>query len=121
MSRIESLNRILRNLQAVSPDIEASALVSDDGLMIASALPQHLDEFRISAMTATLSTLGMRASIELERGDVEEVIVRGKLGYIIFVTASDGTLLLVVTGKLAKLGLVLLDMRRAVEEIRKTL
>lgn len=121
MSRVETLNRLLRGLQSTSPDVEASALISEDGLMIASALPQNVDESRVSGMTATLSSLGSRAAMELERGDVEEVLVRGKHGYAVMMTASAGTLLLCLAGKQAKLGLVFLDMRRAVDDIRKTL
>jgi len=58
MSRVETINRILRNLQATSPSVEASALISEDGLMLASALPQHVDESRVAGVSATLSTLG---------------------------------------------------------------
>lgn len=87
--------------------------------MIASALPQHVDESRVAGMTATLSSLGGRASAELERGDVQEVLVRGSDGYAVMVAASSGTQLLCLTSKQAKLGLVLLDMRRAVDDLRK--
>lgn len=121
MSRSEQLNRILRNLQSASPDVEASALISEDGLMIASALPQHIDETRVAGMSATILSLGTRASMELERGDVEEVLVRGKEGYAVMIAAGAGTLLLVLASKAAKLGLIFLDMRRAAGDIRKIL
>ncbi len=121
MSRVDSINKVLRALQSSSPDVEASALISEDGLMIASALPQHIDESRVAGMTATLSSLGGRASSELERGDVQEVLVRGSDGYAVMVAASSGTQLLCLTSKAAKLGLVLLDMRRAVEQIKQIL
>lgn len=121
MSRVESINKILRSLQSGSPDVEASALISEDGLMIASALPQHIDETRVAGMTATLHSLGMRASTELERGGVEEVLVRGKDGYAVMVAAGQGTLLLVLASRAAKLGLIFLDMRNAVNDVRKVL
>jgi predicted regulator of Ras-like GTPase activity (Roadblock/LC7/MglB family) len=121
MSRVDTLNKILRGLQSSSPDVEASALISEDGLMIASALPQHIDETRVAGMSATLSSLGARAAVELERGDVEEVLVRGKNGYAVMLASGSGTLLLVLASKQAKLGLVFLDMRRAVDDIRKVL
>ena len=121
MSRSEQLNRILRTLQSASPDVEASALISEDGLMIASALPQHIDETRVAGMSATILSLGTRASVELERGDVEEVLVRGREGYAVMVAAGSGTLLLVLASKSAKLGLIFLDMRRAAADIRKIL
>ncbi len=121
MSRIEELNRILRALQTASADIEASALISEDGLMIASALPTNLDEGRISGMTATLSSLGARASAELQRGTVQEVVVRGDLGYVVMMSAAAGTLLLCVSNERAKLGLLFYDMRRTIDHISKVL
>ncbi len=121
MSRVDQLNRILRSLQSGSPDVEATALISEDGLMIASVLPQHLDETRIAGMTATLLSLGTRAAIELERGDVEDVLVRGKNGFAVMLSSTSGTLLLCLASKDAKLGLLFLDMRRAVADIKRIL
>lgn len=120
-NRIEQVNHILRSLLSASPDVEASALISDDGLIIASALPQHLEETRVAGISATLSSLGTRASHELERGDIQEVFVRGVNGYALMLTVGSGTLLLCLTNADAKLGLVFLDLRRAVEDVRKVL
>ncbi len=75
MSRLDNLNKILKNLQNESPGVEASALISEDGLMIASALPQDLDETRVAGMTATLLNLGTRATVELRRDDAGTVDV----------------------------------------------
>lgn len=121
MSRIDSVNRVLRNLQAGTPDVEACALVSEDGLMIASALPQHIDETRVAGMTATLASLGVRAAEELERGVVEQVFVKGKKGYAVMFQATDNTLLLVMASRTAKLGLIFLDTQRAAGQLSKVL
>lgn len=122
MSRVDNLNKLLRALQSGSPDVEASALISEDGLIIASALPQHLEETRVAGMSATLLSLGTRAATELERGDVEEVLVRGKEGYAVMMAAgSTGTLLLVLASRAAKLGLIFLDMRRAIDDLKRIL
>ena len=118
MSRVDNLNRILRGLQSASPDVEASALISEDGLMIASALPQHVDETRVAGMTATLSSLGTRAATELERGDVEEVLVKGHDGYAIMMAAGPDEILLCLAASASQLGLVLHDMRRALDAIK---
>ena len=119
MSRVDHLNKILRSLQSGSPDVEASALISEDGLMIASALPAHVEETRVAGMSATLLSLGTRAATELERGDVKEVLVRGDNGYAVMVNSGGGTLLLVMANASAKLGLIFLDMRRATEDLAK--
>ena len=120
-SRTETLNRILRNLQTESPDVEASALISEDGLMIASALPQHIEEMRVAGMSATLLSLGSRAARELELADLQQVLIKGSDGYAVMVHASEGTMLICLTTTSARLGLIFLDMSRAVEEIGKVL
>lgn len=121
MARVDDLNRILRTLQSGTPDIEASALITEDGLIIASALPQHIEEMRVAGMSSTLLNLGTRAATELGRGEVEQVMIRGATGYALMVTAAPGTLLLVLTTKGAKLGLIFLDVSRAVDSIKKIL
>jgi len=120
-SRSDELNRALRKLQSDSPGVEASALISEDGLMIASALSPDMEESRVAGMTATLLNLGSRAAIELTRGNVREVIVRGEHGYAILINAGRGALLLALTNETAKLGLVFFDMREAVRSLTKIL
>ena len=121
ISRGDALNRALRKLQNDSPGVVASALISEDGLMIASVLAPHMEETRVAGMTATLLNLGSRAAIELKRGGVHEVIVRGDQGYAVLINASSGTLLLALTDESAKLGLVFIDMRKAVQTVAKVL
>jgi predicted regulator of Ras-like GTPase activity (Roadblock/LC7/MglB family) len=121
MERTESLNKILKSLQSGSPDVEASALITEDGLMIASSLPQDLDEVTVGGMSATLLHLGTRAATALHRGEVREVIVRGEGGYGVMVSAGRGVLLLVVANENAKLGLIFFDMRAAINAIKQVL
>ena len=121
MSRVEDLNRVLRALLSGTPEIEAAAVISEDGLVISSALPQHIEELRIAGMSATLLSLGTRAATELGRGGLEQVLIRGAKGYVVMINAAPGTLLLVLTTAEAKLGLIFLDMRRAAAEVTKIL
>ena len=121
MSRVDELNKVVRSLQASNTEIEACALISEDSLMIASALPQHIEEARVSSITATLHNLGNQAGKELERGDIDQVLVHGEEGYAVMVSATDDTLLLVLASEGAKLGLVFLDMKKAVQLIKKVL
>ena len=121
MGRADDLNNTLRALQSGTPDIEACALISEDGLVIASALPQHVEETRVAGMSATLLNLGGRAANELGRGDLEQVLIRGREGYAVMVRAGSSTLLLCLTSREAKLGLIFLDMGRAATDIGKIL
>ena len=109
----------LRELQASSPDTEASAVVSVDGLSIASALPQGIEEDRVSAMSAAMLSLGERIANELGRGSLEQVYIKGEKGYVILMSVGKDAVLTALARDQAKLGLILLDMRRAAEDLLK--
>jgi len=109
----------LRELQASSPDIEASAVVSVDGLSIASALPQGVEEDRVSAMSAAMLSLGERIATELGRGSLEQVYIKGEKGYVVLMSVGQEAVLTALAREHAKLGLILLDMRRASEDLSK--
>jgi hypothetical protein len=109
----------LRDMQAASPDIEASAVVSVDGLIIASALPGDTEEDRVSAMSAAMLSLGERISGELGRGNLEQVYIRGGEGYVILTAVGEEAVLTALARQEAKLGLVFLEMRRAAEDLER--
>ncbi len=116
-SRTEQMEARLRALQVSTPDIEASVVVSVDGLIIASALPRDVEEDRVSAMSAAMLSLGERIASELGRGALEQVYVRGAEGYVIVSAVGEEAVLTVLARKDAKLGLVFLDMRRAAQDL----
>ncbi len=118
-SRTQQMVDRLRELQASSPDIEASAVVSVDGLSIASALPQGVEEDRVSAMSAAMLSLGERIATELGRGSLEQVYVKGVKGYVVLMSVGEEAVLTALAREQAKLGLILLDMRRAAEDLSK--
>lgn len=116
-SRTDQLNERLRDLQISSPDVEAAAIVSVDGLTMASSLPADIEEDRVSAMSAAMLSLGERIASELGRGDLAQVYVRGERGYVLLSAIGDEAVLTVLARKQAKLGLIFLDMSRAVKEL----
>jgi predicted regulator of Ras-like GTPase activity (Roadblock/LC7/MglB family) len=109
----------LRSMQAASPDIEASAVVSVDGLIMASALPAEVEEDRVSAMSAAMLSLGERIATELGRGSLEQVYIKGTKGFIILTAVGDEAVLTALARQDAKLGLIFLEMRRAAEDLLK--
>lgn len=116
-SRVQLMVDRLRDMQVASPDIEASAVVSVDGLTMASALQEGTEEDRVSAMSAAMLSLGERISTELGRGFLEQVYIRGGHGYVILTSVGEEAVLTVLAREQAKLGLVFLEMRRAAEDL----
>ena len=111
----------LRDLQASSTDVEASAVVSIDGLTMASSLPPDVEEDRVSAMSAAMISLGERIATELGRGTLDQVYIKGQTGYVILRSIGREAVLTVLAREQAKLGLLFLDMRRAAEDLAKLL
>lgn len=118
-SRSQLIVEHLRDMQASSPDIEASAVVSVDGLTIASALPQGVEEDRVAAMSAAMLSLGERIASELGRGSLEQVYIKGSAGYVMVMSVGQEAVLTALARENAKLGLILLDMHRTVEALSK--
>jgi predicted regulator of Ras-like GTPase activity (Roadblock/LC7/MglB family) len=109
----------LHDLQGRTPDVEASAVVSVDGLTIAAALPSSVEEDRVAAMSAAMLSLGERIAGELGRGGLDEVYIHGDEGYVLLTSIGNGAVLTVLARKQAKLGLVFLEMRRAADDLEK--
>ncbi|MFQ5981038.1 MAG: roadblock/LC7 domain-containing protein [Candidatus Heimdallarchaeota archaeon] len=110
--RLAQIEALLRDVEQRIPDLEGLSVVTKDGLPIASALNTRVDEDRISAMTAAMLSLAERVVDELERGRMDEMIIKGTEGLIIIRDAGEYAVLAGIARSDAKLGLVLLDMRR---------
>ncbi|MDK3161522.1 hypothetical protein FBR02_11460 [Anaerolineae bacterium CFX9] len=118
-SRTELMVDRLRDLQATTPEIEASAVVSVDGLTMASSLPPNVEEDRVSAMSAAMLSLGERIAGELGRGSLDQVYIKGAEGYVILMSVGEEAVLTTLVREGAKLGLIFLDMRRTADDLEK--
>ena len=118
MTKADLLATALDDFLATSPEVEAAAVVSADGLPMASALPSHVEEDRLAAMSAALLTLGERAADNLGKGELAQVFVEGSNGHVILMSAGGNAVLVAVTSKGAKAGLILFEMRKAADRVR---
>jgi len=120
-SRGEQLQSALDDLLAQVAEIEAAAVVSFDGLPMASALPDSMNEDRVAAMSAALLSLGEKAAEGLGRGGLSQVFVEGEHGTVFLVACQSEAVLVAVAGVGAKSGLVLYEVRRTASSIAATL
>ena len=120
--RIQRLDMLLRQIQGLTPNIEASAVVSPEGLVLASALPPGTDEQEIGAMSAAVLTLGERIARELLAGRVKQVYVEGDgTGYVFLTSIGTDAILVTLANPDAKLALVFMDMGRIASEALRIL
>ncbi|MFW9941414.1 MAG: roadblock/LC7 domain-containing protein [Candidatus Thorarchaeota archaeon] len=118
-SVLENLDNLLNNLIDTVPEIKAATLVSVEGEVLASALPQDVDEMTIAVMTAALLSLAESAITMIKSGEFEQLSIRGKDGYLLVVPAGPNGVLSVSTIKDVRLGLIYLDCKRISEQITK--
>lgn len=109
----------LRDLRGTLPDVQASAVVSSDGLIVASDLPSGVEDDNVSAMSAAMLSLGDRIAEELGRGSLDQVYIHGKEGYVVLMSAGEEAVLTVLARKEAKLGLILYDVRKAAADVQR--
>ena len=115
------LQELLQKFVSGTPDIEGAALVSPDGLPISSVLSVGMDEERTAAMSAAMLSLGERIGQELSRGVIERIFVEGEKGYSILIGCGTEAVLLILATKAAKQGLLFLETKRLVAEIKPLL
>ena len=106
----ENLDDVLKRLLASIPDVKAAAIVTMEGLPIASALHEGVDETRLAAMTAALHSLAKRSINEMKKGAFDRLYVKGSNGYLLLQQAGPSAILAVSTTKDVRLGLIFLDL-----------
>lgn len=118
---IEKLSHILQNFVSSTSDVQGAALVTPDGLPLATTLPAAMDEERVSAMSAAMLSLGERIGKELSRGAIDRIFVEGENGYGILTSCNEDAVFLVLANKAAKQGVLMLEIKRALGELKATL
>jgi uncharacterized protein len=120
-NRSQQLDRAIADLLSQVREIEAAAVVSFDGLPMASVLPATMDEDRVAAMSAALLSLGERAAEGLGRGGLNQVYIEGEQGTVFLVAAEDEAVLVAVAAKGAKVGMMLYEVRRSAQTVADVL
>lgn len=119
--RTKDLTGILDEIDLNVREIEAAAIVSVEGLPIASKLPEQYEETVVSAMTAAMLSLGEKIAVSLNKGNLDKIMVEGNHGVVVSMAAGSNAVLTVSASKDAKLGLLFLEMQNAAKKIGELL
>ncbi len=112
------INSILQNFVSSTNDVQGAALVTNDGLPLASSLPGAMDEERVSAMSAAMLSLGERIGQELARGTIDKIFVEGDQGYGVLTSCGEESVLLVLANKSVKQGVLMLEIKGVVSALK---
>ena len=110
---------VLKSLNSKSSDIQASAVMTRDGHSLASVFGEGVNSVRLGAICATLLSLGEKASLELNRGKLKQILIHGEEGYVLLLQIGENAVLAVMSRPSANLGMVLMEARRTAGAIVK--
>ncbi|MBN1179131.1 MAG: DUF4388 domain-containing protein [Anaerolineae bacterium] len=120
-TRSERLKTTLRQLVDSSSDIQGVAVISMDGLIMAAALPQGLEQMRVGAVSAGIMSLSGRSVGQLGRGNLQLTLVQGTDGYVLLTPAGSNAAFVALTGANVNLGMVFLEVREGAEAVAQIL
>ena len=120
-TRAEQLAMALEHFLQPSGDVEAVAVVTPDGLTMASALPPDIREDHLAAMPSALLSVGEKAAEGLGSGRLAQVFVEGEHGFVFLMAAGENAVLVAITLPSCKIGLVPYAMRRSCRPIAEVL
>lgn len=115
-----ALKPILSRLNSISKEIEASAVMTRDGISLASKIRDDVNQDRLGAMCASLLSLSDKTAKELSRGNLKQVLIEGDQGCILIVQIGKRAVLAVVSKASSNLGMVFLEARKTAKEIEAT-
>ncbi|VAW51711.1 hypothetical protein MNBD_GAMMA05-24 [hydrothermal vent metagenome] len=115
------LRSILKKMNSLSSSIEASAVTTTDGIVLASELGKGIDPDRFGAMCATLLALSKRAVKETSRGELKLVLVQGSEGAMLVVQIENKGVLALSTNPKANLGMIFFEAKKTATEISSLL
>lgn len=121
MSNLSSLQGILQNFVAGSISVQGAAVVTPDGLPLASALPGNMDEEKTAAMSAAMLSLGERIGQELARGEIDRIFVQGANGYGVLTSCGEDAMLLTMASSDAKQGLLFMEIKQMNKQVTSAL
>ncbi len=117
----ETLEDILNNMLASMFGVQSAAVVSNEGLPIASVLHPTTDETKISAITSAIMTLSEITIQEFGKGFFEQVFVRGQYGYVFTMSVGHNAVLTISTTRNINLGIIFIETKRSCDKISKYL
>ena len=116
----EELEKVLKDIEIIG-GIQASAIVSKDGLMMVSDCAGNVDASLIGAMVAMLIRSASHVVEELKKGSVEYLLLHTELGDILMMNVCSSAILCVITDEYENVGLTIVGMKKASEKIKNIL
>jgi predicted regulator of Ras-like GTPase activity (Roadblock/LC7/MglB family) len=114
---LETIEEALKKLVRAIPDIKAISLLSNEGMPLAFILPQEIDDLKISGISAALLSMSELASIDMQKGDFNQLYIKGTDGYLLLLEVGHRHALLISASNDVRLGMLLFETNLLIEKI----
>jgi predicted regulator of Ras-like GTPase activity (Roadblock/LC7/MglB family) len=113
----EMIESVLRNIGSID-GIQASALISTNGLIMASEInTSNVDEETIGAIIAMLMRSAVHTLKELDKGEMEYILLNSTIGKIILIKTTSNAILTVLADTNTDVNFALNKMKKPLAEI----
>ena len=113
---LASINRILKDLETKSSTY-ASIIASSDGMPVTSAAHNYVNEVEASGVASSILALGEQTTETFKHEGLNRVLISAEEGTSILTQINSNLILLCVAPKEAKLGLLFIEIKKAIEKI----
>nr|MDO8075591.1 roadblock/LC7 domain-containing protein [Candidatus Freyarchaeota archaeon] len=112
----EKIREILQKIEDTTK-LEGCAVITRDGVRIASSASTSVDADMLSAASAAMISTGEMAAMQLNYGNLSDIIIRGYNGHILLTRAGPNHMLVAASKDTSQLGLNLGILRRYAKTI----
>jgi predicted regulator of Ras-like GTPase activity (Roadblock/LC7/MglB family) len=119
VTKAELYRFALEQMENSTGDILSSALVTDDGLIMASTTSGEVNKEAFAAYCAAAFKRASDTMEELSRENIDTLLFESKNHRVVTVRAGGHALLTALTGKNVQMGLVLINMQKTAQKIKE--
>ncbi|MCD6484338.1 MAG: roadblock/LC7 domain-containing protein [Candidatus Odinarchaeota archaeon] len=117
----DKIKKILKKLKENNPDLESVVLSGPDGIVIDAILPSDEDPLLMSALVASILMMSKKSVEKVKKGLLKRVLIEGEEGSILVIQTKNNSILGCVLKKKAKIGLAMIELKRAADKIDEIL
>ncbi|MCG2727296.1 MAG: roadblock/LC7 domain-containing protein [Candidatus Methanoperedenaceae archaeon] len=118
-TKAELYHLALEQLENSTADILSSALVTDDGLIMASTTSGEVNKETFAAYCAAAFKRVGETMEEHSSENIDTLLFESKNHRVVTVRVGEHALLVVLTGKNIQMGLILINMQKTAQKIKE--
>jgi predicted regulator of Ras-like GTPase activity (Roadblock/LC7/MglB family) len=118
---MEAIMQILREAEQSVEGVQGVAVVSTDGLPMASAVETKMGEAELAALASSMLSIGSTAMDNLKKGELDSIYVKCDKGYILLRYSGPLAVVIFITEENARLGPLLLELKRTAIRLEEML